>query len=340
MPHYVYRITNTRTREYYIGKRSCDCDPENDPYMGSGVLLKRKLRAHRDDDWTKEILCLAPTSEAALEIERALLASCWRNSDCLNLDEGGRGRSSASVKRDWADPEYREHMIRLRREIWDDPSHRRRHKEGNDNKPAKLRAPDGSIANVEHPDVPERLQQGYELHSDARLEKDRKFSVRSLDGRFYIRRLTPDLAKEVLIANRDWRLGMLRQGAQLGRSAIDMVTHKITTSTTATTSVLDHKPAKLCDREGNICRVPKYAVVDRLREGWTLYSGDKRRPSVNIRTIDGEYGIRSLRIDLAELALLNNEDWCLGGTDCGKLLKHKQVLDPSTGIITIPRGDV
>jgi hypothetical protein len=35
MKHYVYKITDPITNEYYIGSRSCKCDITNDSYMGS-----------------------------------------------------------------------------------------------------------------------------------------------------------------------------------------------------------------------------------------------------------------------------------------------------------------
>jgi group I intron endonuclease len=40
MKHYVYKITDPITNEYYIGSRSCKCDIINDVYMGSYVSWK------------------------------------------------------------------------------------------------------------------------------------------------------------------------------------------------------------------------------------------------------------------------------------------------------------
>jgi hypothetical protein len=40
MNHYVYKITDPITNEYYIGSRSCKCDIINDAYMGSYVSWK------------------------------------------------------------------------------------------------------------------------------------------------------------------------------------------------------------------------------------------------------------------------------------------------------------
>lgn len=36
--HYNYKITNIKTKEFYVGVRSCDCEIEKDPYMGSSTV--------------------------------------------------------------------------------------------------------------------------------------------------------------------------------------------------------------------------------------------------------------------------------------------------------------
>jgi hypothetical protein len=38
--HYVYKITDIITGEFYIGSRTCKCNPENDTYMGSYYVWK------------------------------------------------------------------------------------------------------------------------------------------------------------------------------------------------------------------------------------------------------------------------------------------------------------
>lgn len=35
MNYYIYRVTHIDTGEFYIGSRQCECDPENDSYLGS-----------------------------------------------------------------------------------------------------------------------------------------------------------------------------------------------------------------------------------------------------------------------------------------------------------------
>lgn len=40
--HYVYKITDPHTEEYYIGVRSCDCKISEDSYMGSYATWEPK----------------------------------------------------------------------------------------------------------------------------------------------------------------------------------------------------------------------------------------------------------------------------------------------------------
>jgi hypothetical protein len=40
MKHYVYKIIDTQTKEFYIGSRSCKCEIKDDLYMGSYITWK------------------------------------------------------------------------------------------------------------------------------------------------------------------------------------------------------------------------------------------------------------------------------------------------------------
>ena len=52
MKHYVYKVTEKLTGEFYIGSRSCKCNTHEDSYMGSMITWKpNKANLH------KEILC-------------------------------------------------------------------------------------------------------------------------------------------------------------------------------------------------------------------------------------------------------------------------------------------
>ena len=40
--HYNYKIINSETNEFYIGVRSCDCEIEQDKYIGSSSIWDKK----------------------------------------------------------------------------------------------------------------------------------------------------------------------------------------------------------------------------------------------------------------------------------------------------------
>lgn len=40
MNYYVYRVTHVDTGEFYIGSRQCECEPDEDPYLGSFYTWK------------------------------------------------------------------------------------------------------------------------------------------------------------------------------------------------------------------------------------------------------------------------------------------------------------
>jgi len=92
MNHYIYKITNNINNKYYYGKRSCKCAIDQDPYMGSGKLLKKALLKYGTDNFTKEILAICDSSEDALELEEMVVTIKEVNDYmCYNLKLGGSG---------------------------------------------------------------------------------------------------------------------------------------------------------------------------------------------------------------------------------------------------------
>jgi group I intron endonuclease len=63
--HYTYLISNLVNGKQYIGDRSCDCFPESDPYLGSGVYLKQAQGKYGKENFKKEILELFETKQEA-----------------------------------------------------------------------------------------------------------------------------------------------------------------------------------------------------------------------------------------------------------------------------------
>jgi len=118
--HYVYKITNRDTGEYYYGKRSCEGSWQDDNYMGSGTLLKNKMQAHPDQQWHKEVLMLLDTEEEAFKYETISVGDRWNtDSLCLNLKPGGEGSTSDGHKAIWR--EHRDNIVDGLRRGWSDP---------------------------------------------------------------------------------------------------------------------------------------------------------------------------------------------------------------------------
>lgn len=78
MNHYTYKITNCNkeSEEYgftYIGVRSCNCLPEDDDYMGSGVLLHDKYKELGINSFSKTIISIYDSREEANDDEYLLI---------------------------------------------------------------------------------------------------------------------------------------------------------------------------------------------------------------------------------------------------------------------------
>ena len=100
--HYVYKITNRTTGEYYYGKRSCNGSWRDDSYMGSGQKLTNKMKAHPDHEWHKEVLMLLDTEEEAYQYEALSIGDRWKTDPlCLNLMGGGLGTTSETASLMW-----------------------------------------------------------------------------------------------------------------------------------------------------------------------------------------------------------------------------------------------
>lgn len=70
--NYVYKITNINPqdeRKYYIGVRSCNCQPEEDNYWSSSKYLKESILVLGQSNFKKEILSIWNTREEAISEE-------------------------------------------------------------------------------------------------------------------------------------------------------------------------------------------------------------------------------------------------------------------------------
>lgn len=93
MNHYVYEITNLVNGKKYIGKRSCKCDINNDPYMGSGVLIKKAITKYGKENFEKIIIKVCDSEEDAYSYEKCYINAkqAYKDPQYYNIGSGGLG---------------------------------------------------------------------------------------------------------------------------------------------------------------------------------------------------------------------------------------------------------
>jgi hypothetical protein len=77
MKHYVYRLDNPHTGEFYFGSRSSKCNPNDDSYMGSMKIWKPNI-----SELVKTILCEFSSRKDANEYEYKIINE--HRNDLLN----------------------------------------------------------------------------------------------------------------------------------------------------------------------------------------------------------------------------------------------------------------
>lgn len=119
---YIYMITNLHNNKTYIGQRiTSNIDVFEDPYMGSGILIKKAIKAYGKDSFTKTILVFGEfTRKELCELEKYYI-SYYKNINMAeyNIAIGGEGgnlgaevnkRISIASKRSMEDMELRERI--------------------------------------------------------------------------------------------------------------------------------------------------------------------------------------------------------------------------------------
>ena len=82
--HYNYRIVNIKTKEFYIGVRSCSCNIEDDPYMGSSSIWTKLYIKEHASDLQKIIIKVYNSRREANAGEVELLLEEFKNPLCIN----------------------------------------------------------------------------------------------------------------------------------------------------------------------------------------------------------------------------------------------------------------
>jgi hypothetical protein len=90
MYHLVYKTTHIESGKFYIGVHSTTAI--EDGYLGSGSHIKRAIKKHGRDAFTREVLHLCDTREEMFERERSIITPEFLlNENTYNLAEGGSG---------------------------------------------------------------------------------------------------------------------------------------------------------------------------------------------------------------------------------------------------------
>jgi hypothetical protein len=99
--HYIYKITNLINGKYYFGRRSTTRPIESDPYMGSGVLLKRAFLKYGIENFKKDIISKHSSfSELVEEEEKVVNGLLILDEMCYNMATGGRGKEVTLEQRE------------------------------------------------------------------------------------------------------------------------------------------------------------------------------------------------------------------------------------------------
>ena len=90
MFHLVYKTIHTETGKFYIGVHSTT--NIDDGYLGSGSHIKRAIKKHGRQAFTREVLHMCDNREDMFERERSIITPEFLlNENTYNLAEGGSG---------------------------------------------------------------------------------------------------------------------------------------------------------------------------------------------------------------------------------------------------------
>lgn len=89
MSVFVYKITNNVNGKFYIGVHEGEVD---DDYMGSGKAIKAAIKKYGLDNFTKEVVQICESKEAAYQLEKEIVTpELIESRQSYNLNTGGKG---------------------------------------------------------------------------------------------------------------------------------------------------------------------------------------------------------------------------------------------------------
>lgn len=89
MSVFVYKITNSVNGKFYIGVHEGEVD---DDYMGSGKAIKAAIKKYGLDNFTKEVIQICESKEAAYQLEKEIVTpELIESRQSYNLNTGGKG---------------------------------------------------------------------------------------------------------------------------------------------------------------------------------------------------------------------------------------------------------
>lgn len=87
--HIIYKITNNINGKYYIGRHSTA--DINDNYMGSGIGIKNAIKKYGIENFKKEIIAEASSSEELWELEKQIVnEEIVKDKNSYNMAYGGK----------------------------------------------------------------------------------------------------------------------------------------------------------------------------------------------------------------------------------------------------------
>ena len=97
--YYNYLTINTVNNMKYVGARTCHCQIEDDPYLGSGVFFKQAIERYGEDKFIKVILYECKTWDECLEKEKEIISTldAVNSREYYNVAPGGASRPQGFI---------------------------------------------------------------------------------------------------------------------------------------------------------------------------------------------------------------------------------------------------